>query len=70
MIAKVDSIKDNMKSSRHTKRLLKSVKNLKNYRAITVDYIHTEKILAGPFTKGQSRNVIDKTYKEMGLRPI
>jgi hypothetical protein len=38
-------------------------------RVITLDYIHIEKNLADPFTKGLSRNVIDAASKEMGLRP-
>jgi hypothetical protein len=69
VIVKVDSSKDNMKSSRHIKRRLKSVRKMRNFRVITLDYIHTEKNLADPFTKGLSRNVIDAASKEMGLRP-
>jgi hypothetical protein len=69
MIVKVDSLKDNMKSSRHIKRRLKSVRKMRNSGVITVDYIHTEKNLADPFTKGLSRNVIDAASKEMSLRP-
>jgi hypothetical protein len=33
-------------------------------------YVHTEKNLTDPFTKGLSRNVIDNVSKEMGLRPV
>jgi hypothetical protein len=68
VIVKVDSSKDNMKSSRHIKRRLKYVRKMRNFRVITLDYIHTEKNLADPFTKGLSRNVIDVASKEMGLR--
>jgi hypothetical protein len=70
VIVKVDSSKDNMKSSRHIKRRLKSVGKMRNIGVITLYYIHTEKNLANPFTKGLSRNVIDAASKEMGLRPI
>ena len=70
VIVKVDSSKDNMKSSRHIKRRLKSVRKMRNSGVITLDYIHTEKNLADPFTKGLSRNVIDTASKEMGLRPV
>jgi hypothetical protein len=52
VIVKVDSSKDNMKSSRHIKRRLKSVKKMRNSGVITLDYIHTEKNLVDPFTKG------------------
>jgi hypothetical protein len=69
MIVKVDSSKDNMKSSRHIKRRLKYVKKIRNSRVITLDYIHTEKNLTDPFTKGLSCNVIDVASKEMDLRP-
>jgi hypothetical protein len=69
MIFKVDSSTDNMKSSRHIKRWLKSVRKMRNSEIITTDYIHTEKNLADPFIKWLSRNVIDAAYKEIGLRP-
>jgi hypothetical protein len=70
VIIKIDNSKDNMKSSRHIKRQLKSVRKMRNSRVITLDYIHTEKNLVDPFTKGLSRNVIDAASKEMSLRPI
>jgi hypothetical protein len=69
VIVKVDSSKDNMKSSRYIKRWLKSVRKMRSFKVIILDYIHTEKNLADPFTKGLSRNVIDAASKEMGLRP-
>jgi hypothetical protein len=69
VIVKVDSSKDNMKSSRHIKRLLKSVRKMRNSGAIILDYMHTKKNLADQFNKGLSRNVIDAASKEMSLRP-
>jgi hypothetical protein len=69
VIVKVDSSNDNMKSSRHIKRRLKSVRKMRNSGVITLDYIHTENNLTDPFTKGLSRNVIDAASKEMCLRP-
>jgi hypothetical protein len=69
VIVKVDSSKDNMKSLRHVKRRLKSIKKMRNFGVITLDYMHTEKNLVYPFTKRLSRNVIDAASKEMGLRP-
>jgi hypothetical protein len=69
MITKVDSLKDNMKSSRHIKRRLKSIRKIRNFRVITLNYIHTEKNLTDLFTKWLSCNVIDVASKEMGLRP-
>jgi hypothetical protein len=69
VIAKVDTLKDNMKSSKHIKRWLKSVRKMRNSGVITLDYIHTEKNLTDLFTKGLPHNVIDATSKNMGLRP-
>jgi hypothetical protein len=41
---------------------------MRNSEVITLDYIHTEKNLVDPFTKGLSCNVIDSTSKEMCFR--
>ncbi|WVZ54108.1 hypothetical protein U9M48_004964 [Paspalum notatum var. saurae] len=69
-IAKVNSDKENAKSSRHVRRRVKSVRKMRHSGVISVTYIQTEKNLADPFTKGLSRNVIDIASREMGLRPI
>jgi hypothetical protein len=68
VIIKVNSSKDNMKSTRHVKRRLKSVRKLKNSEVIALDYVHMSKNLADQFT-GLSRNLIDSASSEMGLRP-
>jgi fructose-1,6-bisphosphatase/inositol monophosphatase family enzyme len=70
MIVKVNSSKENMKSSRHVKRQLKSVRKLRNFEVIALDYVHTAKNLADQFTKGLSCNMIDNASMELGLRPI
>ena len=69
MTTKVNSSKDNMKSIRHVKRRLKSIRKLRNSRVIALDYVHTSKNLVDQFTKGLSCNVIDSASSEMGLRP-
>jgi hypothetical protein len=69
VIIKVNSSRDNMKSTRHVKRWLKSIRKLRNSRVIALDYVHTSKNLADQFTKELSRNVIDGASREMGLRP-
>jgi hypothetical protein len=69
VIVKVDSSKDNIKSSKHIKRRLNSARKMRNSRVITLDYIQIEKNLADLFTKGLSRNVIDVASKQMGLKP-
>jgi hypothetical protein len=58
-----------MKSTRHIKRRLKSVRKLRNSRVIALDYVHTSKNLPDQFTKGLSRGVINSASSEMGLRP-
>jgi hypothetical protein len=70
VIVKVNNSKNNVKSLRHVKRRLNSVRKLLNSGVITVTYIQTDKNLADPFIKGLSRNVIDSASREMGLRPI
>ena len=69
VITKVNSSMDNMKSTRHVKRQLKSVRKLRNSGVIALDYVHTSNNLADQFTKGLSRNVIESASREMGLRP-
>ena len=64
VIIKVNSSRDNMKSTRHVKRRLKSIRKLRNSRVIALDYVHTSKNLVDQFTKGLSR-----ASREMGLRP-
>jgi hypothetical protein len=69
MIVKVNSSKDNTKSTRHVKRRLKSVGKLRNSGVIALDYVNTSKNLADQFTKGLSRNVIEGASRALCLRP-
>ena len=70
MITKVNSAKDNAKSTRHIKRRLKTIRKLRNSGVIAVAYVQTDKNLADPFTKGLSRYVIENASREMGMRPM
>ena len=70
VITKVNSAKDNAKSTRHVKRCLKTIRKLRNSGVIAVAYVQTDKNLADPFTKGLSRNVIEIASKEMDMRPM
>ena len=63
------SSKDNMKSTKHIRMRLKAVRKLRNSGVIALDYVHTAKNPADPFTKGLSRVVIDNASREMGMRP-
>jgi len=69
VIIKVNCSRDNIKSMRHVKRQLKSIKKLRHSEVIALDYVHTSKNLADQFTKGLSRNVIEGASRELGLRP-
>ena len=69
MITKVNSSKDNIKSTRHVKRRLKSIRKLRNSRVKALYYVHMSNNLAGQFTEGLSHNVIESTSREMCLRP-
>jgi hypothetical protein len=69
VVVKVNSSKDNMKSTRHVKRRLKSVRKLRNSGVIALYYVNTSKNLADQFAKGLSHNVIEGASRELGLRP-
>jgi hypothetical protein len=69
VITKVNSSKDNMKSTKHVKRHLKTIQKWRNSRVIALDYVHTTKNLVDQFTKGLSHNVIEGASRELGLRP-
>ena len=69
VITKVNSSRDNMKSTRHVKRRLKSVRKFKNSRVIALDCVYTSSNLADQFTKGLLHNVIESASREMGMRP-
>jgi hypothetical protein len=69
VLVKVKSRKENMKSSEHIKRRLKSARHALEVGIITVDYICSEENLADLFTKGLARTVIQAASKRMGLLP-
>ena len=70
MITKVNSAKDNAKSTRHVKRHLKTVRKLRNSGVIAMTYVQIDKNLVDPFTKALSRYVIENASREMSMRPM
>jgi hypothetical protein len=68
VLIKVNNSKDNVKSTSHVKRQLKSVRQPINSRVIALDYVHTLKNLAHQFTKGLPHNMIEDASREMSLR--
>jgi hypothetical protein len=69
VLLKVNSRKDNKKSSRHIRRRLDSCRHARETGVITVDYIKSEKNLADPFTKGLAQKPIQAACMGMGLVP-
>jgi hypothetical protein len=64
VIGKVESSKDNEKSSRHAKRRLNFVRKLRNSGVINVTYISIDKNVLDPFIKGLPCNVKDITQRD------
>jgi hypothetical protein len=69
VITIVGNAKENLKSTKHVKRRIKTVRYLRHTGVIALEYINTYRNLADPFTKGLARVVIDEASKEMGLQP-
>uniref|UniRef100_A0A1J3J004 Retrovirus-related Pol polyprotein from transposon TNT 1-94 n=1 Tax=Noccaea caerulescens TaxID=107243 RepID=A0A1J3J004_NOCCA len=55
--------------SRHIRRRHKTIRHLVSTGVITIDYIRSADNLADPFTKGLSRDQVEKSSKGMGLKP-
>ena len=56
--------------SRHIRRRHKTIRHLISTGVITIDYIRTNENLADPFTKGLSRDQVEKSSRGMGLKPV
>ena len=56
--------------SRHIRRRHSSIIQLISTRIITIDYIPSKDNIADPLTKGLSRELVDKSSRGMGLKPI
>ena len=55
--------------SRHIKWRHNTVRELLSSGIITVDYVKSKDNVSDPLTKYLSREWVERTYKEMGLRP-
>ncbi|WVZ84197.1 hypothetical protein U9M48_031252 [Paspalum notatum var. saurae] len=69
VLQKVNSRKDNLKSSRHIRRRLNSCRHARETGVITLDYIKSERNLADPLTKGLAQKSIQAACVGMGLIP-
>ena len=56
--------------SRHIRRRHDTVRQLLSSGIITIDYVNSKDNIADPLTKGLTREMIAKTSRGMGLRPL
>ncbi|PHT49068.1 hypothetical protein CQW23_13276 [Capsicum baccatum] len=66
-IGRAESMMYNDKS-RHIQRRHNTVRELLSSEIITIDYVKSKDNVSDPLTKGLSREGIERTSKEMGLR--
>ena len=56
--------------SRHIRRRHDTVRQLLSSGIITIDYVKSKDNIADPLTKGLTREMVAKTSRGMGLRPL
>ena len=56
--------------SRHIRRRHNIVRQLISIRVISVDYVKSKDNIANPLTKGLNRELVEKSSRGMGLKPI
>ncbi|GJS98760.1 zinc finger, CCHC-type containing protein [Tanacetum coccineum] len=55
---------------RHIRRRHNSIRQLLSTGVISIDYVASKDNIADPFTKGLSRELVSKSSKGMGLKPL
>ena len=56
--------------SRHIRRRHNTIRQLLSTGVITIDYVMSKDNIADPLTKGLNRELVDKSSRGMGLKPI
>ncbi|GJT67365.1 retrovirus-related pol polyprotein from transposon TNT 1-94 [Tanacetum coccineum] len=56
--------------SRHIRRRHNSIRQLLSTGVISIDYVASKDNIADPFTKGLSRELVSKSSKGIGLKPL
>ncbi|CAM8904971.1 unnamed protein product [Rhodiola kirilowii] len=56
--------------SRHIRRRHNTIRQLLSSIVISIDYVRSKDNIAVPLTKGLNRDQVEKTTKEMGLKPF
>ena len=56
--------------SRHIRRRHNTIRQLLSTGVIYVDYVKSKDNIADPLTKGLNRELVDKSSRGMGLKPM
>ena len=56
--------------SRHIRRRHNTIRQLLSTGIITIDYVKSKDNIADPLTKGLNRELVDKSSRGMGLKPM
>ena len=56
--------------SRHIRRRHNTIKQQLSIRVISLDYVKYKDNIADPLTKGLNRELVEKSSKGMGLKPV
>ena len=56
--------------SRHIRRRHNTIKQQLSTGVISVDYVKSKDNIADPLTKGSNRELVEKSSKGMGLKPV
>ena len=56
--------------SRHIRRRHNTIRQLPSIEVISVDYVKSKDNIADPITKGLNRELVERSSKGMGLKPI
>ena len=56
--------------SRHIRRRHNTIKQLLSTRVISINYVRFKNNIVDPLTKGLNRELVEKSLRGMGLKPI
>ena len=56
--------------SRHIRRRHNTIKQQLSTWVISIDYVKSKDNIANPLTKGLNRELVEKSSKGMGLKPV
>lgn len=56
--------------SRHIRRRHNSIRQLLSNGVVSLDYVKSKDNIADPLTKGLTRELVEKSSRGMGLRPL